>query len=260
MSGIRSIFGFTLLTGSLCIAVANPVLASQHQAAHKRSVKPEPVVPQQPPPGPLVPLTLEQMPATPPQVAYRNGELTIAAQNSTLGDILRAVHTKTGATIDMPANATERVVGRFGPGPAREVLAELLNGSRFNYVMLGSAADRGVLERLILTPKPPSISEPVAQSQANAPPINPYPRSRRDDLNDADSQGMADDQADDSNDPDMQTGNPAIQPGSQEQPDGNSQPAIKTPEQLLQELQRQQQVQQQQAAPQDTPAQPPRQR
>jgi hypothetical protein len=71
---------------------------------------------------------------------------------------------------------------------------------------------------------------------------------------------MADDQADDSNDSDMQTGNPAIQPGSQEQPDGNNQPAIKTPEQLLQELQRQQQVQQQQAAPQDTPAQPPRQR
>jgi hypothetical protein len=80
------------------------------------------------------------MPTSAPQVSFHNDQLTIVAHNSTLGDVLRAVRNQTGAAVEIPANATERVVGRFGPGPARDVLAVLLNGSHFNYVMLGSAA------------------------------------------------------------------------------------------------------------------------
>jgi hypothetical protein len=259
MSGLRAIFGFTLLTaGSLCLAVANPAPATQHHSAHKRAAKPEPVAAPAPV-GPLVPLTLEQMPAMPPQVAYHNGELSFVAQNSTLVDILRAVHTQTGAAIDMPPNTTERVVGRFGPGPAREVMAALLNGSHFNYVMAGSAADPDGLQRLMLTPKLSSseaTSETVAQNQVNPPPNNPFMRTRRDE-NVPDSPGMAEDAADD-NDSDVQTPDAPVQAGVQDQSDVNNQPPIKTPEQLLQELQRQQQAQP--AVPQDTPVQPPRQR
>ncbi len=88
-------------------------------------------------PQPLVPLTLEQMPASPPQVSYEHGELTIVARNSVMGDILRAVRDQTNAILDVPGNANERVVGQMGPGPPRDVLAQLLNGSRFNYVILG---------------------------------------------------------------------------------------------------------------------------
>jgi hypothetical protein len=103
--------------------------------------------------APAAPLTMNQQPAVPPQVTYQGGMLTIVAQNSVLGDILREVHRLTGAAIDVPPNATERVVTKIGPGPARDVLADLLNGSTFNYVMIGSAADASTVASVMLTTK-----------------------------------------------------------------------------------------------------------
>ncbi len=95
-------------------------------------------------------------------VASVTGQLTITAQNSTLGDILRAVRNQTGAAVDVPANATERVVGNFGPGPARDVLSSLLNGSHFNYVLLGSATNPDALEHVILIVKSSAAEQPAA--------------------------------------------------------------------------------------------------
>ena len=126
-----------------------------------------PAAPVPPPPPP----TPEQMPAVQPQVHYSQGQLTIVAENSTLADILRAVRAQTGAAVEVPPNATERVVTHLGPGPARDVLAALLNGSHFNYVMLGSAAHPDSVDRLILTsksggvpePAPPPAATPVAE-------------------------------------------------------------------------------------------------
>ena len=92
------------------------------------------------PTGPVQQVPLDSMAPVPPQVSYQNSQLTIIAPNSTLGDILRAVRKQTGAEIEIP-HCDERVVTHLGPGPAREVMAELLNGSRFNYVLLGSPAD-----------------------------------------------------------------------------------------------------------------------
>ena len=84
---------------------------------------------QSPVPSPVasspVPLPPEQMPASPPEVQFHQGQLTIRASNSTLGDILRAVGKETEASVDVPGNATERVVGQFGPGQARDVLASV---------------------------------------------------------------------------------------------------------------------------------------
>ena len=118
-------------------------------ASAPKSVSATPVVTA----APQAPPTLSQLPATPPQVSYQNGMLTIVAQNSTLGDILREVHRTTGASIEVPPNATERVVGRMGPGPATDVLASLLNGSSFNYVLLGSETDPTRLASVMLTMK-----------------------------------------------------------------------------------------------------------
>ena len=152
MSGARAQFVFALLAASAGLAAAPPAYSTEHHPAQKQPVKQEPAVPQ-PPPQPLVPLTLEGMPAMPPEVSFRDGQLTIVAENSTLADILRAVRAQTHASVDVPPSATERVVSHFGPGPVRAVLAELLNGSHFNYVLLGSAADPAALDRVILTPK-----------------------------------------------------------------------------------------------------------
>ena len=112
------------------------------------------------------------MPALPPQVRYSRGQLTIVAENSTLADILRAVRAQTGAMVEVPPNATERVVTHLGPGPARDVLAALLNGTHFNYVMLGSPAHPDSVERLILTSKSggdPEVVQAVPAAQSNNP-------------------------------------------------------------------------------------------
>lgn len=101
----------------------------------------------------VLPLAPEQRPAAAPIVNYQNGKLTIVAKNSTLGDILRAIAAKTGAAIDLPEAANERVVSQLGPAPARDVMAALLNGSHFNYVMVGTETDPSSVARVVLTAK-----------------------------------------------------------------------------------------------------------
>jgi hypothetical protein len=62
----------------------------------------------------------------------------------------------------------EQVAADIGPGPAAEVLAHLLNGSRFNFLILNSASDGRVLDRVILSPRGGGLSVPPAV--ASAPP------------------------------------------------------------------------------------------
>ena len=96
-------------------------------------------------------LTPEQMPPQPPQVSYLNGQLLVIAHNSTLADVLSAVSSQTGAVIDVPpGSGGERVAGRMGPGPARDVLAALLNGSQFDYVIVASLPNPARVERVVL--------------------------------------------------------------------------------------------------------------
>jgi hypothetical protein len=85
-------------------------------------------------------------------VTYVGGQLTIAAENASLREILRAVSMRTGAVIEFPAQrAGERIFTKVGPGSIRAVLTNFLNGAHFNYVMLGDATDPNSLQRLILT-------------------------------------------------------------------------------------------------------------
>jgi hypothetical protein len=97
----------------------------------------------------------ENAPARLPlDVSFRNGLLAIKSNRSTLSEVLFAVQQRTGAEIAIPAGAEqERVVADLGPGPAQEVLAHLLNGSRFNFLILNSARDPRQLDRVILTPR-----------------------------------------------------------------------------------------------------------
>src|SRR5579862_4012701 len=142
------------------------------KASAQRAADP---VAQPAPPAP--PPTPEQLPAQPPQVSYLNGQLTIISRNSTLSDILHAVARQTGALIELPPGAgLERVAGRMGPGPARNVLAELLNGSRYDYVMVASSANPGGLQRVILTPKSGGADSSPAPVAAYQPPPQPEPQ------------------------------------------------------------------------------------
>jgi hypothetical protein len=116
---------------------------------HKKKVQSQlPALPHGPT-GPIQPIPLDSIAPVAPHVTYENGQLTIVAANSTLRDILQAVHEQTGAQIE-GADANERAVTNLGPGPAQKIVAELLNGSGFNYVLLGSSQDPTLLARVVL--------------------------------------------------------------------------------------------------------------
>lgn len=144
-----------LLVGCICLSSAHPTFASQRETSNALAATGDPVSPQ-----PLVPLMLQDVAAL-PKVSYDHGKLTIVAQDSTIGDILRAVRDQMGFALDLPSEATERATVHIGPGSTKEVLAQLLAGSRFNYVILESATDQNKFERLILTLRPPKESVPV---------------------------------------------------------------------------------------------------
>jgi hypothetical protein len=219
-------------------------------------------------PAAPVPVPMTQLAAKPPQVSYQGGMLTIVADNSNLGDILREVHRLTGATIDVPSNATERVVTHLGPGPARDVLADLLNGSTFNYVMLGTTSDPASVASVMLTMKPAgsggntqtaaNVYQPAPQTYAvqqgvmppGAGPGGPVVQQpASDDEADAEDKDE-DDSADEAQGDQAQNGaTPPSADGSQPNP------GVKTPEQIL-EMLRQRQGQMapgQQMIPKPTP-------
>jgi hypothetical protein len=76
-----------------------------------------------------------------PKVTCSGGNLTISADNSTLGAILTAVHTCTGVQIDIPdAASSRRTFEELGPGPERQILESLLSGTDLNFV-IGSSDD-----------------------------------------------------------------------------------------------------------------------
>jgi hypothetical protein len=100
-------------------------------------------------------------PSAPPEppkpsldVEFVNGLLSIKADRVTLAEILRAVQQRTGAEVSIAAGADqEKVVSDLGPAPAQQVLAHLLNGSKYNFLILNAASDPTKLDRVILTPR-----------------------------------------------------------------------------------------------------------
>jgi antitoxin (DNA-binding transcriptional repressor) of toxin-antitoxin stability system len=103
-------------------------------------------------------------------VTYRNGLLGIIAHKATLSEVLYAVQQRTGAEVSIASGAEqERVVAELAPGPAPEVLARLLNGSRFNFLILSAVDDPGKLDRVILSTRPEGgyMAPPLAQMPSN---------------------------------------------------------------------------------------------
>ena len=221
--------------------------------SHKKTKKPPlPILPSGPTGQPVQQIPLDSIAAVAPQVSYTNNQLTIVAPNSTLGDILRAVRKQTGAEIEIPS-APDRVVTHLGPGPAREVIAELLNGSRFNYVLLGAPGNEAVLTRVVLVaksgPENVSASQPAPDAQQAVAEGGAPPAAEQDASQDADAEPADDSGSDDGTD---QQAAEAEQQQPQTPPE---QPPVRTPQQMLQEMQqRQMQLQQQQ---QQNPGQPP---
>ncbi len=256
----------TVRIGSLVVAAAVYLAVpgfSQTQAqaptppagrSHKTVKKTQVPLPNGPR-GPLPQFPLDSLPAVPPHVSFADGQLTIETPNSTLGDVLRAVHSQTLADMEIPASATDRVALHLGPGPAREVVATLLNGSRFNYVLLGAPGDPQKLSKVVLVAKAQSDAPGAPKAQGDAdqaanPAGSVAPAEPPQEDMAADNADATDENADATDD--QAAADQAVTP-----PEPNQ---VKTPQQMLQEMQqRQLQMQQgiQPGQPQPAPQLPP---
>jgi hypothetical protein len=198
---------------------------------HPRAVQPRPVIA----PGVLTPIT-PLVPATPNWPAFNQAAqasvlwdshgLSIDAANSSLQQILKDVSTATGTTVE-GLTTDQRVFGAYGPGQARDVLSQLLQGSGYNVLMIGDQG-QGVPRQILLSARLKSGVQPATAGRANQPSSD-----------DEDTEEPAANQ---------EPGRPGFTPGYQ--PAGPTGAPVRTPQELMQDLQLRQQQQQQQQQPQ----------
>jgi hypothetical protein len=117
-------------------------------------------------------------------VTFQDGKLRLSSDRGSLADVLNEVRAQTGAEIAIPAGAEqEKVVATIGPTNPRDALSQLLNGSRYNFIIVGTDADPNQLERVVLTPKANFDANEVAPQEPQAPApvaaMAPPPRSVR---------------------------------------------------------------------------------
>lgn len=194
-------------------AAQTPFSASSSKAALAST---PPTVPST---GGLPPSLLDQ-PAQAAQVRLSNGRLSIDAHNSSLMAILHQISSNTGMKVQ-GLNTDQRIFGSYGPGSPREVLLSLLDGSGYNVMMVGGTAAEAPL-RLELSSPTQVSGAPVANTPTQA--------------------AEASDNADNSDDTIPQQPPPPVvfsngqqpdQPEQQQQPSPNH---VRTPQQMLQQL------------------------
>ena len=106
---------------------------------------------------------LDEMPV---RVSFQNGLLSVRAEKATLAQVLREVQRQTGTEIAIPADAeNEPVVADFGPAPAKQVLAALLKGSHYDFILVGYDIGPSSLQRVILSPQ---SGAPAAETDDSA--------------------------------------------------------------------------------------------
>jgi hypothetical protein len=123
--------------------------AAQNAVATQPAVQPDPI-----PPTPVVPPPPDWPANDHPSdatVTWDSHGLSIVAANSSLTQILKQVATETGATLQGLAR-DQRVFGVYGPGPARDVISQLLDGTGYNVLLIGDQG-QGTPRQIVLTPR-----------------------------------------------------------------------------------------------------------
>ena len=139
-----------------------------------------------------LPPTNATTPTPPPapkkvEITFQDGRLRLVSNKASLAEVLNEIRAQLNADIVVPAGAEQEVVAvALGPSTPREVISKLLDGSRYNFIIVGTDADANQVERVVLSPKtviaesaiaPPT---PVADTEggdrsAGAPPPIPPP-------------------------------------------------------------------------------------
>jgi hypothetical protein len=169
-----------------------------------------------------------QQPAQVAEIVFAGDTLSIHADNSSLAAILREFSARSGMQVE-GLGGDERVFGSFGPGAPRDVLADLLNGTAYNLVLLGDLSN-GAPRELVLTPTTRGGGAPAAAG----PLLNP-------------DEAVSNDQENADVPPPPDVPSPGTPPA----------PGVRTPQQLFEQLQRMRQAQQNsQPTQQDPPLVP----
>jgi hypothetical protein len=217
---------------SLVAPAASAAVTETHPQAHRHHAPPvrrvaekKAAAPTQPPapPAPIWPVNIQPGPA---RITWDSRGLSVVASNSSLADILQQISVATGIHVE-GFSADQRIFGTYGPGPAREVLSELLSGSGYNVLILGGLGSSPPT-RLVLSPRPTGPAPPAPPSSQESDYDNSYP---------ADSEPQ----------PPFNPNSPGFQPS----------PMVHTPQQIMEEMERRrQQMQQQQQQQQSNPDSP----
>jgi hypothetical protein len=102
-------------------------------------------------------------------VDFRDGKLSVIADDAELGKVLHQIGESTGASVEVAPEITgERVIAHLGPGPAAEIVATLLNSPRIDFILMGSE-DESSIKRLIVRRKA-SFGKELPQSRPAQPP------------------------------------------------------------------------------------------
>lgn len=203
-----------------------------HHGAKKPKPAPEPVV-QAPPPPPMPHWPVNDQPS-PASVVWDANGLRINASNSSLQQILNEVATDTGSKVEGSV-PDQRIYGEYGPGQASDVLSQLLQGSGYNVLLAGDLG-KGAPREIVLTPR--------RAGTPNAPNSN-MGRPQQD----------ADDEIPEQPEEPPQQAQPPPNNNVNMRPGFGPNGPIRTPQQVMEEmqqrqLQQQQQMQQQQQNPQ----------
>jgi hypothetical protein len=103
-----------------------------------------------------------------PVVLYKDGQLTIVAENVTLSEIMSALHSAMGTQIDLPAGASsERIWAHLGPASAHKVLSDLLGNTDLNYIIQGSPSVAGAIQSVTLSARAPDGAPGKGSSSAS---------------------------------------------------------------------------------------------
>jgi hypothetical protein len=231
-----------LLSGALLDAQTNPAQSNptpasaatpvhNHAHPHKKPAAATPAPQLLAPPAPVVPpppnWPANDLPGA-ASVVFDSRGLLVVASNSSLAQILKEVSLETGVKVE-GMDADQRIFGTYGPGPARDVISQLLDGSGYDVLMIGDRGE-GTPRRILLT----SRSGSAAKSMANNTPAPPSNEETDEDQTPPEPQVEQE--------PPLPNQNGTVPPVP-----------VRTPQQIMQEVQERQHEQQNQNMQQNPP-------
>jgi hypothetical protein len=158
-------------------------------------------------------------------VVFDSRGLLVVASNSSLAQILKEVSLETGVKVDGMSD-DQRVFGTYGPAPARDVISQLLDGSGYDVLIIGDRGE-GTPRRIVLTERSGSATKSMANN-------TPAPAGNED------------------TDADQPAPEPQPEPEPQPGQNGAAPPVpMRTPQQIMQEIQDRERQQQNQNGPQN---------